>query len=322
MFVHGAHAITGWSMHVADVPRWMVRLFAVLFGLCWGSFLNVVIWRMPREESVAHPPSHCACGKPIAPRDNIPIVSWLLLRGRARCCGAAISIRYPLVEAIGGVLTLAVIERMVLAQPLDAPILPLLARAIADCTIVYGLVAAAFIDLDHMYLPDEITLGGAVFALLSTPLRPELDWRDALLGLMIGFFGIYLPFIVGWRVLRGKQGMGLGDAKLMALVGAWMGWRAVVFTLFAGSMQGTLAAIVTMLRHGKIEEPASVLAEREAAASAGEPLDPEEDPVALPPSGGFGGARIAFGPFLILGALEFLFFGPALQRWFAWIVEP
>lgn len=310
-------------MHVADVPRWMVRLFAVLFGLCWGSFLNVVIHRMPRDESVAHPPSHCACGKPIAPRDNIPVLSWLMLRGRARCCGAAISVRYPLVEIMGALLTWAVLEVDVLGQPLGAPLLPLVARAIADCALVYGLVAAAFIDLDHMYLPDEITLGGAAFALASTFfLRPEIGWKEALVGMMVGFWGIYLPFIVGWRVLRGKQGMGLGDAKLLALVGAWMGWRAVLFALFAGSLQGTVAAMISLARHGKIEEPAAVTAEREAAASAGEPLDPEEDPVALPPTGGIGGARIAFGPFLILGALEFLLFRGTLQQWFSFIVEP
>lgn len=308
-------------VHVADVPPWLLRTFAVLFGLAWGSFLNVVIFRVPRGESVAHPPSHCACGRPIAPRDNIPVLSWLLLRGRARCCGASISIRYPLVEVIGGLLTWAVVEVYVLAVP-TAALGPALARAVADLVLVYGLVAAAFIDIDHMYLPDPITIGGTIFAILSTPLRPEVTWFDAIVGALVGFWGIYLPFIVGYRVLRGKQGMGLGDAKLLALVGAWLGWRAVVFALFAGSLQGTVAAIVTMVRHGKIEEPEAVRAEREAAESAGEALDPEEDPVALPPEPGFGGARIAFGPFLILGALEFLLFGRTLlQRWFAWIVE-
>jgi leader peptidase (prepilin peptidase)/N-methyltransferase len=309
-------------MRVIDVPPWLLRTFAVAFGLALGSFLNVVIARVPRNESVAHPPSHCVCGRPIAPRDNVPIVSWLLLRGRARCCGAAISARYPLVEAIGGLLTWAIIEVFVLGAPPEAPLVETLARAIAEVGLSLALVAAAFIDLDHMILPNEITIGGAIFALATSGLRPEIGWKEALLGLVVGFWGLYLPFVVGWRVLRGKQGMGAGDAKLAALFGAWFGWTGVLFTLFAASIQGTIVALGIFVARGKIEEPKAVVEEREAAAAAGTPLD-EDDPVALPPTGGLGGARISFGPFLILAALEYLFFGRLLvQRGLAFLVEP
>jgi leader peptidase (prepilin peptidase) / N-methyltransferase len=309
-------------MILADVPPWLIRATAIVFGLLVGSFLNVVIARVPRDESIVSPPSHCVCGKPIAAYDNIPIVSWLILRGRARCCGAPISVRYPTVEAIGGVITWAIIEVHVLAAHPASPILPLLARAFIDVTLALALVAAAFIDLDHMFLPDAITIGGAVIALASAPLRPELGWARSAIGLMVGFWIIYLPFIVLYRVIRGRQGMGMGDAKLLALAGAWLGWKGAVFTLFAGAIQGVLATIVVLARKGKIEEPAAVVAEREEAAAAGEPLDPEEDPVALPPEPGLGGARVPFGPFLILAALEFLLFGQTLvQRWMQWVVE-
>lgn len=309
-------------MRVVDVPPWLIRSFAIAFGLCIGSFLNVVIARVPRGENIAHPPSHCACGTPIAPRDNIPVLSWLLLRGRARCCGAKIALRYPLVELIGGLLAWAVVEMFVLAMPLDTPLVPALMRALADLSIAYALVAAAFIDLDYMYLPDEITLGGTVLALATCGLRPEVSLQDSLIGLLAGGLGIYLPFVVGYKLLRGKQGMGAGDAKLEMLFGAWFGWPGVLFTLFAGSIQGTIAAVILYARHGKIEEPEAVIREREEAAAAGEPLDPEDDPVALPPDEGLGGARIAFGPFLILAALEYLLFGRYLMaRWTTFLVD-
>lgn len=308
-------------MRVVDVPPWLLRAFAIAFGLCIGSFLNVVIARMPREESIAHPASHCVCGKPIAPRDNIPILSWLLLRGRARCCGAPISFRYPVVELIGGLLAWAVLEVFVLAMPPDTPLLPTAMRALADLSIAYGLLAAAFIDLDHMYLPDEITYGGTVLAVATCGLRPEIGIADSLIGLAVGGLGIYLPFIALYKLVRGKQGMGLGDAKLQMLIGAWFGWPGVLFTLFAGSIQGTIAALITFARHGKIEEPEAVTREREEAIAAGEPLDPEDDPVALPPEEGLGGARVPFGPFLILGALEYLLFGRFLvAKWAGFLV--
>ena len=300
-------------MRVVDLPPWLLRTFAVLYGLCIGSFLNVVIARLPREENLAHPGSHCVCGAAIAPRDNVPVLSWLLLRGKARCCGARISARYPIVEVLGGVLAWAIVEVFVLAQPLSTPLVPALMRALAEATIAFGLLAAAYIDLDHMYLPDPITLGGTVVALATVGLRPEVRTVDAFVGAAVGFLVIYVPFIALYRLLRGKQGMGLGDAKLELLFGAWFGWTGVLFTLFAGSVQGTLYALVTYARHGKIDEPEAVRREREEAAAAGEPLD-DDDPVAEAPTGGLGGARVPFGPFLILAAFEYLLLG----RWLSW----
>ncbi|MFI5297887.1 MAG: prepilin peptidase [Polyangiales bacterium] len=293
------------AMIVADLPPWMIRLYAGVFGLLIGSFLNVVIARLPRGESVVRPGSHCVCGKPIKPWDNIPIVSWLLLRARARCCGAPISIRYPIVEAIGGAVVLAIFEVEVVQQMGAAHALPLLARALVDSLLALALVAAAFIDLDHMYLPDPITMGGTVLAIASAGLRPEQGYVASLIGAAAGFVGIWLPFIVGWRWLRGQAGMGLGDAKLVALFGAWLGGAGIFFSLFAASFQGIAATLVVMARHGEVKEPESVVKERADAIAAGEPLD-DDDPLAHAPESGLGKARIPFGPFLILGALEFL----------------
>lgn len=227
-----------------------------------------------------------------------------------------------MVEAIGGLLAWAVVEIFVLAMPPDTPLLPASMRALADLSIAYGLVAAAFIDLDNMYLPDEITYGGTVLAVATCGLRPEVSLYDSLIGLAAGAIGIYVPFILLYKLIRGKQGMGLGDAKLEMLVGAWFGWPGVLFTLFAGSIQGTVAALITFARHGKIEEPEAVTREREEALAAGEPLDPDDDPVALPPEEGLGGARVPFGPFLILAALEYLLFGRWLMaRWAGFLVQ-
>ncbi len=299
-------------MRLIDVPPWLLRVFGIAFGLVVGSFLNVVIYRVPEGLSIVRPASRCgACGTPIAARDNIPVLGWLLLGGKARCCGAKVSPRYPLVELIGGALAWACLELLVFSAPPDAPLGPLLARCFLDLVLVFALVAAAFIDLDHMYLPDEITLGGAVFAMGTVFMRPELPWKHALVGACLGYFGVMIPFVWLYKLIRGRPGMGEGDAKLLLLVGAWLGWRGVLFALFAGSLQGTVVAIVTLLRHGRLEEPESVKKEREDAAAEGEPLDPD-DPLAEPPGSGAGAQRLAFGPFLILGALEYLFFGRVL----------
>ncbi len=310
------------SVRLVDVPFWLLRSFTLAYGLVVGSFLNVVIYRVPEGLSIVRPASRCgACGTPIAARDNIPVLGWILLRGKARCCGAKIALRYPMVELIGGLLAWACLEVVVLSAPLDTPLLPLLARGYADLAIVFALVAAAFIDLDHMYLPDEITLGGAVFALGTVGLRPELTWKVSLVGACVGYFGVMVPFVWLYKLIRGRPGMGEGDAKLLLLVGAWFGWRGVLFALFAGSLQGTLAAIVTLARHGKLEEPESVQQEREEAAAAGEAMDPD-DPLAEPPPSGIGGQRLAFGPFLILGALEYLLFGRiVIERWLRGLLE-
>jgi leader peptidase (prepilin peptidase)/N-methyltransferase len=248
-------------------------------------------------------------------------VSWLWLRGKARCCGTKISPRYPLIELVGGLGGWAVLEKVLADVPADAPVhVPLLLFG-AYLVLCLGLVAAIFIDLEFMLLPDEITLGGAALGVLSVPLR-QASWSDALLGGAIGFLMVWLPFHLIYRLLRGYPGMGLGDAKLLALAGAWLGWKGAVFALLAGAVQGTLVAVVVLLVKGRIEEPEAVTLERrelqlELDALEGEArqrLEDElkQDPLMAEPEGGIAKARLPFGPFLAVATLEYLFFGDAL----------
>ena len=301
---------------LGDLPPLALRIYAALFGLVWGSFLNVVIYRVPRDMSVVRPASHCpGCGKPVKVRDNIPVLGFLLLRGRARCCGEKLSPRYPLVEAIGGVLSIAILEIAILPLAPETS----LARAGdidgADLALALGLVAGAFIDLEHMYLPDAITIGGAVLGLATSSLRGA-SFTDSVVGAAVGFVIVWLPFVVIYPRIRGVAGMGLGDAKLLMLAGAWFGWGGALFVIGVGAMQGVLAAIVMMILHGKIEDPEAVKREREEILKEIAQLLPEEraeaerelaeDPLGAEAGEGLGMARMAFGPFLALATIEHL----------------
>lgn len=315
---------------LGDLPLELLYGFALFFGLIWGSFLNVVIHRVPRGMSVVRPSSRCpACNTPIRAWDNVPVLGYVLLRGRARCCGVKVSPRYPLVEAIGGLLSVAIMHVLIVPMHPATSLARAGAIYIADLALALGLVAAAFIDLEHMILPDSITLGGAVLGVATASFR-EMTFVDALIGAAVGFAIVWLPFIVIYPRIRGRAGMGLGDAKLLMLAGAWFGWRGAIIVLCAGALQGTLGAIVTLLVRGKIEDPEAVQREREEIRAELEKMSPEEraevekelalDPLAQEAGDGFGQARIAFGPFLVLATLEFLLFGrEALGAYLSWI---
>jgi leader peptidase (prepilin peptidase) / N-methyltransferase len=302
-------------MILADVPLWFLRAFAVSFGLIWGSFLNVVIYRVPRGMSVSHPPSHCpGCGKPVKPYDNVPVLSYVILRGKARCCKTPMSPRYPIVELIGGALSLAIVEVVLRQMPQDTSIARAAAVYITDLAACLALAAAAFIDAEHMFLPDGITLGGTVLGVATASLR-SMSYVDAILGVAFGFVLVWLPFVFLYTKVRGRAGMGMGDAKLMMMTGAFFGWPGALFVLFGGALQGTIGAIVIYVLRGKIEEPAAVVADREELKRLAAEGDDEakvilaDDPLANAPEDGLGKARMPFGPFLILAFLEFLFAG-------------
>jgi leader peptidase (prepilin peptidase)/N-methyltransferase len=308
---------------LAELPPALIVGTAVALGLAFGSFLNVVIHRLPRAESVVRPASRCpSCGAPIRAWQNVPVLSWVVLRGRARCCGARIPARYAIVELLGGLLGWALVETVVFDLPGESPWWRALGVFAVYLALGLGLIALAFIDLEHMYLPDEITIGGTVLGIASVPLRPGATFGESLVGAAVGFVVIWLPFDVGYRKLRGQPGMGLGDAKLVMLAGAWFGWPGALFTLLAGAVQGTLAAIAVLLARGRIDEPEAVRREREELVAALEAAEGEEraalerelalDPIATPPEEGFGKARLAFGPFLVLAAIEYLLFGKLL----------
>jgi leader peptidase (prepilin peptidase)/N-methyltransferase len=309
-----------------ELSPWWLRFLAFWWGAVWGSFVNVVVYRVPREMSVVRPGSHCpACGAPVGALDNIPIVSWLVLRGKARCCGARISPRYVVLEAASGLIGLAVYETLVAPLPLETSLWHATTVFLSAFGLAMALVAAAFIDLEHMYLPDSLTLGGTLLGLATPGLR-GLTWIDALLGAGIGFVGVWLPFVVGYKALRGRAGMGLGDAKLTMLAGAWFGWPGVVFAVFAGAMHATVAAAIVLAVKGKIEEPESVVKDREelqAAAAGGDEEAKrllELDPLGTAPDDGIMAARMPFGPFLCLAILEWMLAGAWIaDRWLPWM---
>ncbi|MSP24136.1 MAG: prepilin peptidase [Myxococcales bacterium] len=316
------------ALVLADFPSQFLRLVALLLGLVWGSFLNVVIHRLPRGMSVVRPASHCpACAAPIAAWRNVPVFGWFFLRGRAACCGARISARYPFVELLGAVLSIAVVDALILTMPPETEAVHALAVFVACFALALGLLAAAFIDLEHMIVPDAISLGGTVLGAATFALR-DMSLRDSLIGAVVGFVIIWLPFDVAYKKLNGTPGMGLGDAKLLMLAGAWFGYEGALFVLGAGAIQGT-AATLLMMAAGKLpQEPESVTRERAECLAAIEELPPEErdaareehraDPLADEPGEGLGKARIAFGPFLILATLECLLIGR--DRIFEWML--
>ncbi len=209
---------------------------AAAYGLVLGSFLNVVIHRVPRQMSLLKPPSHCpACGELIRWYDNIPVLSWLLLRGRCRRCGARISLRYPAVELTTALLLVAVVARFGVSVP-------------AAAAMVLGalLVTLALIDLEHFLLPDVLTLPGIVAGLLFSLANALVRPLDALIGAAVG---AALPYavIVLYRMVRGVEGMGLGDVKLLAMIGAFLGWQGALLTLCLGACAGALVGIALVL---------------------------------------------------------------------------
>jgi leader peptidase (prepilin peptidase)/N-methyltransferase len=307
-------------VRVEELPHGALRVVAVLFGMLWGSFLNVVIHRSPRGLSVVRPGSTCPkCHTPIKPWDNVPVVSWLVLRGKARCCGGPISPRYPLVEALGGAASLAVLELCIFPLPY-ASALRAGAIYVTDFAAVLGLIAAAFIDFEWMYLPDTVTLGGAVIGIATSSLR-NMTFVGSFVSAIVGFFVAYIPFVFLYRMARGRAGMGTGDAKLLMMAGAFFGIFGVLWALLAGAVQGTLGAFVLWLLRGKIGLPEGVKQELDALRVAAEAGDEEakeileEDPLAQADADGKGGMHMAFGPFLALAMLELMLFHETIVTW-------
>jgi leader peptidase (prepilin peptidase)/N-methyltransferase len=313
-----------------DLPSALVYTYAILLGLFGGSFLNVVIYRVPRGMSLVRPPSHCpGCGVRVSFYDNIPVLSYLALRGRARCCKTRISPRYLLIELIGGALGWAIVQSLVLRLPPGTSVGRAAAIFGADLIFALALVAVAFIDLEHMYVPDAISIGGTLFGIATFSLRPQIGFVDALVGAAVGFGVVWLPFGVAYRLIRKRTGMGMGDAKLVMMAGAWFGWGGAVFALLAGAVQGTIAAIVMILVQGRIEEPAAVREEKRETEESLALLGPEaraaaeaelaKDPLYEPSSSEVGLARIAFGPFLALAMIEYLFVSPWIGGYVTWL---
>jgi len=212
----------------------LLLIAAFLLGACLGSFFNVLIYRLPREESIVRPASRCpACGRPVRVWENVPIVSFLLLRGKCAGCGSGISWRYPAVEAASGV-------GFLLIAWVDGPGFVLL----RDLVFFSLLVPIVFIDIDHRIIPDELSLGGLAAGILLSFL-PGGDWKGALVGMALGG-GILFVTAAVYHKVTGIEGLGGGDIKLLAMIGAFLGWRGALFTIFFGSLLGVAGGLVAM----------------------------------------------------------------------------
>jgi leader peptidase (prepilin peptidase) / N-methyltransferase len=294
---------------INTVLPWFFPVVVFVFGASIGSFLNVVIYRVPAGKSIVTPGSHCGCGAPIAWYDNLPIFSWFILRGRARCCGRGYSFRYAFVELLTAGLFLACWCQF---DP---------AKALVGMLFLSILLCATFIDLDHMIIPDVFTIGGGVAGVLLSLLVPALHGQhsdffvvDSLRsvvistqGLLIGSGLVLWIALVAEAVLR-KDAMGFGDVKFVGAIGAFCGWQGAVFAIFGGAIVGTAWFVLALIWQKIVGQPSAVAPRAETA---------EGEPTEL----GFG-VQVPFGPMLaIAGALYFLFFQPWVQSYFAQIGE-
>ena len=290
-----------------------MRIFAFIWGTLWGSFGNVVIYRLPQEGmSVVSPASRCgSCEAPIAWYDNIPILSYLLLRGRCRKCKTSYSMRYMLVEIICGVLSFSLFMAYAVAPMLRGAGLEVIAIWLLWFFFCWGLVIITFTDLDWWIIPDELSIGLFVVGMGVAVYDPTLlgvTWKEAGLAALIGYGLVWsLRFI--YLKTRGIEAMGLGDGKLLMAVGAFGGLNGFAWTLGAGAMQGLLVSVPLLLL-GK-----SVANSDLQEVHGDDPELGQEDPDA-----GVAGARVPFGPFLALAALEFVLLRPQINALFDWFM--
>lgn len=286
----------------------MLQVIALFWGACWGSFLNVVIYRLPLGMSLVQPPSRCSrCLTRIRWYDNVPVLSWWILRGRCRACRTPFSPRYMLIEAACGLLGLALFRATVL--PFDPETFyPAAALWIWLQTFAYGLVALAFIDLEHTFVPEEITIPLIIVGVSGAFFIPGLEPLPRVYGALAGGGFLLLVTGVGWLIYR-REAMGLGDAMLLALIGAFLGIEALPFVLVAASLQALVAVVVARIY------------QRVTGRSAGLTLTTEELDARFGEEDRFAHLSsrlvVPFGPFLAVGALEALFFGHDLIWRFA-----
>ncbi|HMO52098.1 MAG TPA: prepilin peptidase [Kiritimatiellia bacterium] len=267
----------------AEFLAWYGPLVSLVVGLCIGSFLNVCIYRIPLERSIVRPGSFCpACQTPIAWFDNIPVLSYLLLGGRCRHCRARISPRYPLIELLTGILFVAVWNRYGLGP-----------ETLVFWVAMGGLVIATFVDLEHMIIPDSVSIGGMVFGLAVSALVPALHDADGIgaaliasgIGLVFGFGLLWLVAVIGRWVFK-KDAMGFGDVKLLGAIGALLGAPAVIYTILVSSLIGTLIGVIMIAIGGREWQ-----------------------------------SRLPYGPYLAIGAGSWILGGDALWAWYVRLIS-
>ena len=256
--------------------------FAVVLGLLLGSFLNVCIARMPEDRSIVSPPSHCpACGNGIRPWDNIPVISWVILRARCRDCGTSISSLYPTIELLTGLLSWLLWRRMVPdADSMDPANLTAFGVSLV---FVCMLLTQAYIDIRHFIIPDSLSIYAVPVGIMAAVLQESMGvtgaptWQQSVMGAVAGGGTLGLVMVV-FLVVRRKEGMGMGDVKLLAMIGAFLGaWPAIPFVIFVSSVIGALVGLpMALLRKDSL------------------------------------GMALPYGPFLALAAILWLLHGPEL----------
>lgn len=293
-----------------ELPGWFVTVWSFAVGAAVGSFLNVVIARLPAGVSIVRPRSRCpACGSPIIWKDNVPVVSWLLLLGRCRRCRTRISFRYPLVEILGGLAGVVATARHGLTG-----------AAAAEFAFAAALLALTFIDVDTWTLPHVITLPllGAGILLSALHATHAGSLPASLAGAAAGWLGFAAVAFLGERILR-KEALGFGDVWLLSAVGAWLGLPSLLPVVLLASLQGTVVGIaLIVLGKAQTGEPpapppveTAARAEATAAAETAAPAEPaarEEDDW-VPPRN-----AVPFGPFLAAGAVEWLWLQGAIVK--------
>ena len=275
---------------LSGLGPWGIAIFVALVGLCVGSFLNVVIHRVPKmlehgwaeqaaemrgeappEQSpynLVVPRSACpACGHRIGALENVPVVSWLLLKGKCSACGTPISSRYPLIEVLGALLALAALWRF-------GPTW----QAAAACVLLWTLAALTFIDFDTQYLPDSLTLPLVWAGLLVNMFELFVPLKTAVIGAAAGYLSLWSVYWL-FKLIRGKEGMGYGDFKLLAALGAWLGWQMLPLIVLLSSVVGAAIGLVLIVFKGRDHS-----------------------------------VPLAFGPYLAIAGAIALFYGPTLLK--------
>lgn len=322
---------------------WIFAGFAFVFGAIIGSFLNVVIHRVPRGQSLVSPPSRCPeCDRDIRWYDNVPLLSWIALGGRCRDCGASIPFRYFFVELLMAGCALALWWKVAAPRfaaatsPDQLPVEALVVPFFPYFVFVALLIVIAFVDLDHYIVPHAFTLPGIGLG-LATPwlirwlvpgssltvlgnlqgFWPPVTPIDSLVGLVAGALSV-LALYFGYLSLRGIEGLGGGDVTLMALVGTWLGWPALLFVFFAASIQGLVAALVARLVGSDwLQTSEEIFADDPESPTVVERSEMErtdEERMDEEPAEPRGTDKLAvpFGPFIALAALEHFFLGTLL----------